>query len=106
VLYADRWLDRWRGVKTGFDRVLLATDSVHSRGLGKPLQLVGVDGSGIVVAVSRLDPGSFARLRGASWILELPVVDEPPAVGSVLSIYPRPRDWKTDTMRHADRQPR
>jgi hypothetical protein len=100
VLLASTRRERWLGVKTGFDRVLLATDSVHGRGLSAPLQLVGIDGSGIVLSVRMLKPGGFVRLIGVSWTLELPVGDDVPAVGAVLSIYPRDGEWKTDPVRN------
>lgn len=89
VLLAATHRERWLGVSIGFDRVLLETNSVHGRRLRAPLQLVAIDRLGTVVDVRRLDPGSFVRLTGAAWTLELPVRDPAPAIGAAVCIYPR-----------------
>jgi len=86
--------------------VLLRTSSVHGRGLGGTLVLVGIDTGGTVVGTRVLAPRSFARIRGAEWILEQAPEDPMPETGTELAIYARPCDWKTHSVRNPHRQPR
>lgn len=104
VLLALSWRQRWAGVHTGHDRVLLPTAAVHGRGLLEPLHVIGIDNAGSAVTVRRLDPGSFLRVSGASWILEQPIGDPVPASGMALSIYPRGYAREIDSVWDADRQ--
>ncbi len=106
VLVAQTHRERRQGVRLGHDRVLIRTSSVHGCGLVQPLGLIGLDASGRVSAVERLDPGTFIRIPGAAWILELPIDKPAPNLGSQLAIYPRGCDRQTDTMWDSDRQPR
>lgn len=61
--------------------MLFRTSSVHGIGMREPLWAVGLDAEMTVIAVRRLDPGRIVWIRGARWILEMPIDQEPPAVG-------------------------
>ncbi len=89
VAFAVRPIDRWLGVRAGHEMVLLRTGRVHGRGLRKPLRLVGLDETGTVVMTRILEPGTFAKLSSCSWVLETSPLLSPPAIGSVVAIYPR-----------------
>ena len=89
VLLASSHGDRRLGVRTGFPRVLLRGSRVHARGLDEPLVVVGLDVAGVVTEVRIIHPGAFARLRSATWTLELPTDAPVPAMGARLAIYPR-----------------
>lgn len=104
VFVASTFHDRWRGVKAGHPRVLLRTNSVHACGLDEPLRLVAVDAGGRVIAACRLECNGFARLPGATWVIEQTIDEPAPEVGSWLAIYARSCDWETVSVRHADRQ--
>jgi len=94
------------GVMTGSPMVLIRTRNVHSRGLTHGLRLVGIDQSGAVVEVRALAPGRFARIAGATWVLEQPLDAPQPRVGTRLAIYAHPDDRTTAAVCHPDRQPR
>ena len=104
VLLAASFRDRWRGVNAGHRRVLLRTGSVHGRGLAAPFRLVWIDPVGRVVATSRLEPNGLARMPGAYWVLEQPIDEPGPEVGTSLAIYARGCEWETDSVRYTDRQ--
>jgi hypothetical protein len=93
------------GVRTGVGRVMLRTTSVHARGLSRGLRVVAIDEAGTVLGVRALAPGRFARVRGATWLLEQALGDDQPRIGTTLSIYPHMRDRKTPALCDPDWQP-
>lgn len=79
----------------------LAGSSVHSFGMTEPLIAVGLDQNLMVISASRLQPGQWIWLHGATSILELPADRLPPTIGSVLRwLHAR----SADPLRHADRE--
>jgi len=105
VLHANRRRDRWRGVRSDHQMVLLHTNMVHGRGLHRLIRLVSIDGAGTVLATEKLKPGSFVWLREGSWTLEIPLDHPVPAKGAALAIYPRPGGRQTHPLCDPDRQP-
>ncbi|HSJ33598.1 MAG TPA: hypothetical protein VLB85_00890 [Acidimicrobiia bacterium] len=69
--------------------LLLATSSVHGFHLSTELTVVALDRAGVVLTVRRLRPWRVIRVRGASWMLELPRRVPGPRVGDRLQLRGR-----------------
>lgn len=84
VLYADRFVDRLRGLvgMPPTTAMIIPGRSVHGCGLRRSLWAVGVGGNGLVRSVTRLRPFGLRVDPGARWLLELPWEDRPPPPGS------------------------
>jgi hypothetical protein len=104
-LFLSFW-ERWRGVKTGMERVLMRTNAVHGRGLDHCVLIVGLDSTGRTIGSRALTPGGFVRFPGAVWVLELPDGHPLPVSGARLGLYARRSERQTDPMRNANRQSR
>jgi hypothetical protein len=61
--------------------MLFRGSSVHGIGMKEPLWAVGLDAARRVLAVRRLAPYRAVWIRGVDYIIELPIEDEPPAIG-------------------------
>ena len=105
TLFTGFW-ERWRGVKTGTERVLMQTSSVHGRGLDRSVLVVGLDSAGLVICSRALPPGGFLRVSGAAWMLELPDDHPRPVSGARLDLYARRGERQTDPLCNADWQSR
>ena len=99
-------LERLRGVKVGTRRVLLRGGHVHGRGLDDPLLVIGLDSEGRVIDTVLVPPGCFLRLRGATWVLELPDGYPHPVSGARLDLYARQGERQADPVRNTHRQSR
>jgi hypothetical protein len=90
VWVAAGFARRWRGLRGREEgaALLLSGCSVHGVGMRRPLWTVGLDVAGLVVGVRRLDPGRLVWMRGAAWVLELPIERLPPAVGATVGPLP------------------
>ena len=66
--------------------ILIRGSAVHSFGMREPISIIGIDETGKIVARRILQPHRLARLRGAVWILELPVQERLPALGATVAI--------------------
>lgn len=82
----------------------MRTACVHAVGLTEHLCVVGLDKDGVVLRRKTLCPGKLLRIRGAAWVLELPIDDSGPAVGDRLKLYARRCERQADYLRNPDRQ--
>lgn len=90
VTLAAGFVARLRGVRGGAaSRILLRGGAVHGRGLARPLPVVALDASGVVLVAQPLPPGRFVAVHGAAWILELAPGDRLPRRGDALRLYAR-----------------
>ena len=64
--------------------MLIGGAIVHSFGMLEALRVVGIDRTGCVLSSLLLEPRRIARLKGAAWVLELPVGEPYPVPGSRL----------------------
>ena len=83
VIKADTFRLRRRGLspRPNGRRMLFEANSVHGFGMREAVWAVGLTRDGEVIEVSRLEPRRLVWLRGAHWILELPIDEEPPRPG-------------------------
>lgn len=90
LLVARSRLQRWRGLRPrpGDRGLVLAGSRVHGRRMREPLRLVGVSSDGRVTSSVVLLPGTFRRLDGSAYIIEMPLAAPAPAVGAVLDLLP------------------
>ena len=87
VRLADSFWQRWKGLRPYPGSGLLLRGSwVHGHGLKVPLTVAALSAEGLVVSVETLRPGGRCMTRGASWMLELPVGEEPPTAGATLEV--------------------
>lgn len=68
--------------------LLMAGSGVHGRGMAHALGVVGLERTGRVVEIRRLEPGRRTVLAGADLVLELPPGDPLPAIGLCLTARP------------------
>lgn len=106
VHLARTFRDRLIGIRAGDSALLLRGGAVHGRGIADSMRLISLDEFGVVTATGILEPGAFASMGRARWILEIPGRGPVPPVGSRLRIYARRRDRATDSLCDTDRQPR
>lgn len=69
--------------------LLLATSSVHGFHMASDLTVVALNRAGVVLEVRRLRPWRVIRVRGASWMLELPLHLPCPRAGDRLQLRGR-----------------
>lgn len=106
VALLTNFLQRLQGVRAGADRILMRASHVHGRGLGLPMQVVGLDTTGCVIGTERLPPGRFLRIPGAMWVLEIADSDPQPAPGARLDLYARRSERQIDPLCNTHRQSR
>lgn len=88
AVQATTFLDRFRGLHalTADDSLLIQARSIHTLGLGRPVEVVVVDRDLVVSESTTLGPNRvFVRLP-AWYMLELPVGSALPALRSRLEI--------------------
>ena len=89
VLLAHRFIDRLLGVRgRGVSSVLLWASSVHTFGLKDPIHIVGLSDAGIVESVDQVKPRRIHRRGHRGLVLELPVLIDPPSLGSRVIALP------------------
>lgn len=88
VMAARGFLEHLRGMKVlePGDALLLEGSSVHAIGMTRPLRAVGLSDDYVVMDVKTLRPWTAVRFPGSSYVLELPLDLDPPAVGSRLEL--------------------
>jgi hypothetical protein len=88
VLRAHAFWERLRGLiaRPPDTAMLIRTRSVHGLGMTRPCRILALDARCRVLAVSVLRPGRMVSVRGASWMLELPMSIPPPPIGAVLAL--------------------
>lgn len=93
VVVAAGTTARWRGLRPApSGRALLVKgSSVHGFGMREPLWVAALDRSGCVIDTNVLLPGRILLERRAAWLLELPVIEDPPPVGARLRVLPSSR---------------
>lgn len=112
VEVAARRRSRLRGLIGRNPRpLLIQTRTVHSFWLRAPIRIVGIGQNGVVVGVRLLGRRRVAWMRGARWILELPVELDSPREGTRLTFLggggePDIHAGPSVSLRHSDRQPR
>lgn len=86
VFEADRFLERWRGLRPAAlgRSMLLRGDSVHGFGMRHELVVAALDRDLEVIGVGLLRPRRLVWFPGAIWMLEMPPTTKPPLVGSRL----------------------
>lgn len=89
VFAARSFLEKWRGVKAlpGGSWLLMPAKSVHGFGLKETLLVAAIDGDMRVSDVRVLDPGRVLFFPRARLVLELPIDETAPPVGSVLELH-------------------
>ena len=112
VEVASRRRSRLRGLIGRAPRpLLIQTCTVHGFWLRSPIRIVGIGPDGVVVDVRLLERRRVAWMRGARWILELPVELAWPREGARLTFRAGGGEPDIDagpsvSVRHSDRQPR
>lgn len=86
VALAFQPLQKLRGVRRRPGRMLLRTRSVHGFGLNRPLLAVGLSTAMEVLEARRLMPGRVLYFPGCRYVLELPIDDPLPALGTHLEV--------------------
>lgn len=79
---------RWRGLKArdAGSSLLIETKSVHSLGMASSFRAVALTADLEVISTRIMEPGQIARFPGCSYVLEMPVGYETPAVGTILEL--------------------
>lgn len=87
IAVATTFGSRLRGVRApGVNSLLLETSSVHSFGMMFSLRLVSLDAEMRVLENRTLPPNRLAYLRGARFVLELPLGEDFPEEGARLAV--------------------
>lgn len=86
IRVAGTFLTRLRGIRPAETALLLATRSVHGFWPSRPLRVVGIDPTGLVVGVAPLRRCRVVAFPNAAWTLELDAGLAAPLVGDRLSI--------------------
>lgn len=84
IRFDERLFGRWSS--NALDAVLIDTRSVHSFGMKRVCEVVGIDADLKVVGVSTLKPNRIISFPTASLILELPERSPVPLVGTTIEI--------------------
>jgi hypothetical protein len=92
VARATTFEERWRGLRPRSRGIGLWLEgkSVHSIGMEEDLLVVGLDRRLQVVGSTHLRPGRFLWVRGAHSTVELPIGQDLPEVGALLTWSPWP----------------
>lgn len=85
---AETFADRFFGLRRlrPGSSLLIRTSSVHSWGMKRPFQVVGLDAELVVVARLEVEPGEVVRLPGCTAVIELPIDVTPPQIGAKLEV--------------------
>ena len=87
VRVAVGFLARLVGLRRAdLDAVLLPVGSIHTWGLRRPIRVIVIDASGVVIASAIVGPRSVVRWRAARWILEAPVSLPSPPIGHACTV--------------------
>lgn len=84
--YASSFRQRLTGLRGAVDdRLLIRGSSVHTFGLGEPIDVVAIDERMRVTATVRVPPNRITFIPGARVILELPAGDPVPRHGDLMT---------------------
>lgn len=88
VMRAEGFLEHLRGLRMldPGSAMLLDRSSVHAVGISQPFRAVGLSDDYVVMDVRIVRPWTAVRFRGCSYVVELPVDVDPPAVGARLVV--------------------